>query len=329
MKSTFKKRSSFKIIAAILVLLFFVPSEIAVAAYDSLEVRMEVIEEIIPYIPPTIKPPSTIIPLIYELEIKGIGPDKATVEWKTNKRTLCHLYYGETEEHSKASISEQSFSLKHSIAITGLFPATVYYFKITCIDIFGTRSKAVEQSFKTLALSIILPINVTNLEAIPGDEQIELKWKNPVDPNFEGVRIVRSKDFYPSSPWDKDIIYEGKAEHFIDTGLENGTRYYYTVFSYDKLGNFSSGIIISAIPTPTDVPIVIPPPPPVDIPVVLPIHPDLEKITIDDFYFYQKGERVDLNKVEPTEPLLIFIEYDKVPEILKTIMVTLTREDDP
>ncbi|MBU4332655.1 fibronectin type III domain-containing protein [Patescibacteria group bacterium] len=44
------------------------------------------------------------------------------------------------------------------------------------------------------------------------------------------------------------LVYDGKAEEHNDLGLTNGTRYYYTAYAYDFTGNFSSGAIASAVP---------------------------------------------------------------------------------
>lgn len=91
------------------------------------------------------------------------------------------------------------------------------------------------------------PSNVTNFKAEAGDTQIKLTWENPTV-DFQGVRIQRKTDYYPSSATEGDNVYDGIGTSFIDTGLTNGLRYYYTAFAYNKPSEYASGAIASAIP---------------------------------------------------------------------------------
>ncbi len=122
--------------------------------------------------------------------------------------------------------------------------------------------------------------------------------------------------------------------------------YYYTAFTYDLAGNYSSGAIASATPFKG-----IPPPLPEEIateeecieagfywydnachrgPKLPPPPPEIEGLTLEDFDFWQEDKKlplIDGKRIEAkTEiPLTISIDYEKVPEVLKTIMITLKR----
>lgn len=65
---------------------------------------------------------------------------------------------------------------------------------------------------------------------------------------FAGVRIVRNKDRYPTSPLDGDIVDEGFMTKVLDDGLEEGETYFYTIFTFDINGHFSKGVNIEATP---------------------------------------------------------------------------------
>jgi hypothetical protein len=154
-------------------------------------------------------------------------------------------------------------------------------------------------------------------------------------PGLEAVKIMRSTDFYPSDPWSGVPVYNQKGTSFIDTNLINGVRYYYTAFSYDKSGNYSSGAITSNVPQkpllPGEVPPVIPPPPE-EIPPIVPPPPGIEKLTLEDFDFIQEDKKIPVVEgdkiiVKNGKPLTIPINYEKVPEVLKTIMVTLEKDE--
>ncbi|MCX6806825.1 MAG: hypothetical protein NT135_01745 [Candidatus Berkelbacteria bacterium] len=91
------------------------------------------------------------------------------------------------------------------------------------------------------------PSNISNLSATVSGQDIILAWQNPSDADFNGVKIQHSTSDYPSSPDVGTNIFSGLATTYTDKSLELNKRYYYTVFTYDAAGNYSSGAIVSAI----------------------------------------------------------------------------------
>ena len=303
----------------------------------------------IPY--PPDGPIDTTPPVIYDLFISKITLDSATVSWRTDELALCELFWGQTQEYTQETISEESLFFKHSTQLLNLLYETTYHFKIVCQDVHHNESETKDQKFTTLSLpDITPPVNVSNFQATPADKQITLSWQNPPDSDFKAVRIMRSTDFYPANPWSGTPVYNDKGTSVIDTGLINGTTYYYTAFAYDNAGNYSSGAIVSAVPSKIKPPIL---PPPEKItteegceeagyywyddachaePKIPPPPPEVEKITLEDFDFIQKDKKIPIIKgkiikIKTEEPLTISIDYEKVPEVLKTITVTLEKEN--
>lgn len=266
-------------------------------------------------------------PEIYNLLISKITFDSAEILWETNEQTFCQFFWGETQEYEKEVIVENIFYLKHGIALKNLLAGTKYHFKISCQDTNHNASETKDQEFITLTPpDTSPPANISNFRAIAFEGKIELKWNNPLDPDFKAVKIMRSTDFYPSDPWTGTPVYDGKEENFIDTGLIDGTRYYYTAFTHDLAGNYSSGAIISAVPNKPGIT-----PPPEIITPASSTPPEIEKLNLEDFDFFQEGA-----KVVPADgkfnfksgvPLTASLAYEKVPEVLKTIMITLKQED--
>ena len=109
----------------------------------------------------------------------------------------------------------------------------------------GGVSETVSDS---IIFDITAPTNVSALGAEPKNKKIKLSWINPKDSDFAGVKINRSQNNYILSPNEGEVIYNGSGTFFIDTDLENGVAYFYTVFSYDEAGNYSSGAIVFAVP---------------------------------------------------------------------------------
>ena len=276
-------------------------------------------------------------PVIYNLLISRITLNSASIQWDTDEQAICKIFWGLTAEYEKGSIVEYALFRNHSAELTNLAPNTTYNFKVSCQDTSKNEAETIGQRFTTLTpADITAPANVSDFEAEPGNEQVKLKWENPPDEDFKGVRILRSDRFFPIDPWDGALIYDGRAEEFVDTGLENKKRYYYTAFAYDKAGNFSSGAVVSAIPRakPPEEgePIEIFPP---EIPEAPEIPPELKDIldglTLNDFEFWQENKQLPVinGKVaaKPESPLTVLIKYEKLPEVLKTMLMTLMRAD--
>lgn len=200
----------------------------------------------------------------------------------------------------------------------------------------GTSKVATDR----IILDTIPPSNVSNLWGIAGDQETLLGWQNPLEEDFKKVEIRRSVSFYPATPWEGMKIYDGAKNSFVDPGLQNDVRYFYTVFTYDWAGNYSSGAILDLVPrsdltpfppTPSAPPI--PPSSPFPLPPSpLPLPSEMTKLTLKDFEFWQKGEKLSLKEggvleVENNVPLTVLIRYDYLPEVLKTILMTIENEE--
>ena len=58
-------------------------------------------------------------------------------------------------------------------------------------------------------------------------------------PDYEGTKILRRTDRFPSNHTDGDVIYNGIDETYIDSDISIGTTYFYAGFTYDDLNNYS------------------------------------------------------------------------------------------
>jgi hypothetical protein len=187
--------------------------------------------------------------------------------------------------------------------------------------------------FDSIILDTTPPVNVSDFQAKAKDSQIDLKWISPSDEDFQEVVILRSETFYPSNLFEGVIVYKGNRTEFSDQGVKNGIRYYYTVFSFDKAGNFSSGAVISEVPNFSLTP-GIPPEIPPEIPPTVPTEQvpyTVRDLKLNDFDFIQDGKKIPITndkqiKVLSEKPLTVSIDYEKFREVLKTIMVTLNKD---
>lgn len=256
-----------------------------------------------------------LLPTIFNLSIAKITLNSIEISWKTAISATCQVVWGTSAEHKDEVISERTFQTSHHTGITGLLPGTVYYFKVICSDQSGNQAQSQDQRFVTLLpIDFTPPANVSNLELQLKDNEAILQWINPPDADFKGVVIVRSTVFYPDSPWQKKQVYDGHENFFIDKNLEVGVTYYYTVFSYDQSGNYSSGSIISTAPKE----VVVPPPITVGVPE------KIRSLTLSDFEFSKEGIQIipenNVVKAGPKQVITVLTDKVKLPSGFKAIL---------
>jgi C1A family cysteine protease len=133
---------------------------------------------------------------------------------------------------------------------TGLENGATYYYTAFTVDYVPNHSNGV--SVLATPVDATPPSPVTGLTASEGDGQATLRWTNPGDADFAGVRIVYSTVAYPSGPMEGEVANPGgtpaPADSFVHASLTNGTTYYYSVFAMDAAPNYSAAANAYAIP---------------------------------------------------------------------------------
>ena len=105
------------------------------------------------------------------------------------------------------------------------------------------------------------PSNVTGASSTPGDTQVTVNWTNPGS-DFSNVLVLRNTATIVDVPTEGSspavdstigtsvVRYIAVGTSFIDTGLMNGTPYFYRIFAKDIHGNYAdTGVEVSATPT--------------------------------------------------------------------------------
>ena len=108
------------------------------------------------------------------------------------------------------------------------------------------------------------PSNVINPSIQVGNGQLIIKWTDPNDTvvdgqlisTWAGTKLVRKAGSFPADEKDGVVLVDNKVRGayastgFVDSGLTNGTTYYYQLFPYNDLGaaNKNTANRLSAAP---------------------------------------------------------------------------------
>ncbi|MEN9558585.1 MAG: hypothetical protein RL141_954 [Candidatus Parcubacteria bacterium] len=191
-------------------------------------------------------------PELIGVNVVEITDHSAMVVWITNEPTSSRVEYGQTVEYGR-NLFLPGFVVMHAVPISGLAPDTEYHVRAISQDPTGNTVTSGDVPFRTLP-DRTPPANV-GLSASPGDTEVLLRWQIPATTDVAGVRLIRKMGGFPTGPTDGLLIFDGTGESFLDTGLQNGVRYYYGAYAYDLARNVASGSIASAVPRAPGMPV--------------------------------------------------------------------------
>jgi len=186
-------------------------------------------------------------PVISDIDVVDVTSTSARVTWTTNESADSTVSYGLSDSYD-LSESDGTFEISHSVLLSDLSPGTLYHFQVLSTDASLNQAFSSDQTFTTD--SDDAPGNVSSLSIEEGDGQLILSWVNPTDGDLVGTRILQCLGGYPTGPTDTacSIVSTSLGTSLTQTGLTNGTTYYYGVFAYDEAGQFASGALVLGTP---------------------------------------------------------------------------------
>jgi hypothetical protein len=173
--------------------------------------------------------------------------DSATVSWESELPALMTFSWGRTTEYEIGSHASAWPQNAFEVDLVNLKPDTRYYYTFALTDASG-KNIYWNGSFQTRPLpDVIAPVPPDNFRATINPQGILFNWTNPDSVNFSYVRLVRSQYSYPTDPLGGKVVYEGGSQYARDPSLDKGKDYYYSIFSADNQGNFSSPAVLHVL----------------------------------------------------------------------------------
>lgn len=175
----------------------------------------------------------------------GAGDGKATINWSAPAGAVTgYNLYRSTSAGAEGTTPYKTGLTGTSFADTGLTNGTTYYYKVAAVNTVGVSSQSAEASAKPMAAGAA-PAAPTNLNATAGDTQATLTWSVPAGA-VTGYNLYRatSAGAEGGTPYKAGI----GGTSFTDTGLTNGTTYYYKVAAVNAAGVSAQSAEASAKP---------------------------------------------------------------------------------
>lgn len=177
----------------------------------------------------TFTTPDTTAPVIGNIQAIDITGSGARITWDTDEDATSRVAYGLAEPFSLNSTGP-GLTNAHDVVLSGLTPATTYYYRVTSVDAAGNSSTSVLFSFTTLD-TIPPAISGIFVDAI-GQDSARVNW---VTDELATARIRYGlTTSYGSIVENANLVANHQGTL---VGLAPGISYHFSVSSYDASGN--------------------------------------------------------------------------------------------
>jgi fibronectin type 3 domain-containing protein len=165
------------------------------------------------------------------------GDAQAALSWSAVSGAASYNVYRGTASGAEALL--QSGVTGTTFTDTGLTNGTTYYYKVSAVNAAGESPLSVEVSATPQVAAPVAPTGVT---VAHGDAQATLSWS--------AVSGASSYNVYRSTASGAEALLQSgvTSTTFTDTGLTNGTTYYYKVSAVNAAGESPLSVEVSTTP---------------------------------------------------------------------------------
>ena len=190
------------------------------------------------------------------------GNASVTVRWSAgdNASDFAHyrLYRSTTSPVTKATGTFIAAPTATEFVDSGdtdnpLVNDTEYFYAVSAVDVEGNESdlSPEKSATPTLQADVTAPLPPTALNATPGDNKVTLTWTASEASDVAGYQVWRAATADGEPTVIAATVAADATSYVDDTGVVNGSRYYYVLTATDYAGN-QSGKSGQADATPVD-----------------------------------------------------------------------------
>lgn len=100
--------------------------------------------EVLPLAPPD----DTTPPVVADVQVAAEA-SQATIAWSTNEPATSRVEFGPTTSYEGGAVEDGGFKTTHSVALSGLSPASTYHYRIIATDAAGNAASTPDATFAT------------------------------------------------------------------------------------------------------------------------------------------------------------------------------------
>ena len=168
------------------------------------------------------------------------GNAQVSLAWTAS--TGATSYYVKRATVSGGPYTQVAAPTTNSYVDTGLTNGTKYYYVVSAYNSAGESANSSEVN-ATPTAPVNIPATPTGLAATAGNAQVSLTWS--ASAGATGYHVKRSAT--TGGPYTQ--VAAPSAASDVDTGLTNGTKYYYVVSAYNSAGESANSSEVNATPT--------------------------------------------------------------------------------
>ena len=169
----------------------------------------------------------------------------ASIMWTTNQDSSSLVTYNTAHvavaTSTNQTASSSSLVKTHSLSLSGLTPATVYFYQVQSTNASGTSVMSTEKMFTTLSVSApdVTPPVITNATATPGITSAVVTWTTNEAATSEVNYADESLATATTSQTSSNSTLVTSHSRTL-TGLTASTTYYFIIKSADSSGNLAT-----------------------------------------------------------------------------------------
>ncbi len=170
------------------------------------------------------------------------GNAQVTLNWTASSGATSYNVYRSTTAGGEGTTAIQTGITGTTFTNTGLTNGTTYYYKVAAVNTAGTSSQSSEAS---AAPTSGAPSAPTGLTAAAGNTQVTLNWTASSGATSYNIYRATSAGGEGTTAIQTGVT----GTSFTNTGLTNGTTYYYKVAAVNSSGTSAQSGEASATPT--------------------------------------------------------------------------------